>query len=129
MAAAATDDQHAAVRRWVGADETDPTRTTIDAWIEREGTTDKAALAILQTRRASILTGPSSWSASGDYSENWRDTLAALDDLIGQLEAVVAAADLAAGVALPDSPVGCLTRGDRPDLWPTGGDRWAASVE
>ncbi len=73
----------AAIREWVGST---PDDAAVETVYLRTGTVEAAALSILRTRRADLVTGPVSWAVEGDYREDRSKNLDALDRLIARLE-------------------------------------------
>ncbi len=86
-------DQLATIRRWcgskVGGDGDVIDGTDLEERIGRCGSAEAAALEVLGQFRADIVTGnPTSWTITGDQSENWTENLKALDAQIAQLERI-----------------------------------------
>ncbi len=74
------------VREWVGSSPDDP---EVYAALDRyDDDANRAALAILRSRRADMVTQAAKWAVSGDYSQDATANIKALDAHIARLERV-----------------------------------------
>jgi len=78
------------IEQWTGAyDEVDHSPL-----YDQYGDGHLVALHVLRSRLAAILCGPSQAAVDGDYSEDYKNTIKALETLIGDLENVAEALGL-----------------------------------
>lgn len=74
----------AAIRQWTGSTPDDAALETV--YLATGSTVEGAALSVLRTRRADLLTGALSWAVEGDYREDRTGNLSGIDALIAELE-------------------------------------------
>ena len=78
------------IEQWTGAYDEDDHSPLYDQY----GDGHLVALHVLRTRLAAITLGPSQAAVDGDYSEDYKNTIKALQDLIANLENVAEALGL-----------------------------------
>lgn len=110
---AATDDDIAAIRAWIGDEPEDETEIQV-VWARANGVYG-SALEILRRRRAALIAEPIKLGIDGEITEDRTENLKALVSLIDELTPLAAAESANETVA----PVGYVTtstlvRPDRP---------------
>jgi hypothetical protein len=109
---AATANQLAEIREWVGDDTDDPTDSTLTTLWDRLGSVPGVARAVLRARLSEYLAEPVKLSIDGEISEDRTANIAVLRALLVRLDSEVDAVD--AGVAPGVATVGALVRCDQP---------------
>jgi hypothetical protein len=79
---ALTTDQIKLMRRWVGRR---PDDAALQDGYDRLGSLTETVREVLQTRRADLIADPASYSVPGEYSQDTRANLEAIDRLLAEL--------------------------------------------